>query len=121
MNAQVTARVVETAPRERSAVAGHLVALSSAPDPLWAPVVVRLATQADQRSLDRLAQLDSTTRPAGDTVIGELQGRPVAAVSLNDGRAIADPFLPTAEIVALVRLRAEQLAFVAGHPPRRPR
>jgi hypothetical protein len=88
----------------------RLVALSSAPEPLWAPLVIRLATQADRRSLERLAQLDSARPPAGQTVIGELQGQAVAAVSLSDGKAISDPFVAAGEIVELVRLRAQQLA-----------
>lgn len=49
--------------------------------------------------------------------MGELGGRPVAAVSLTDGRAIADPFVRSAEILALVSLRAEQLGV--GTPGRR--
>ena len=92
--------------------ASDLVTLGSAPDPFWAPVVVRLATGGDGRALDVLAQLDSAREPvtAGEAVIGELQGRVVAAVSLRDGRAMADPFVAAEEIVALVRVRAEQLA-----------
>jgi hypothetical protein len=33
----------------------------------------------------------------------------VAAVSLSDGVAVADPFRATADVVALLRLRAGQL------------
>ena len=33
----------------------------------------------------------------------------VAAIALGDGTVIADPFLPTADLVALLRLRANQL------------
>ena len=86
---------------------------TQSPEPFWAPVVIRLATAGDQPSLERLAQLDSARVPVGQTVLGELQGRPLVAVSLADGSAIADPFMPTAEILELVRLRAEQLNPVA--------
>lgn len=96
----------------------RLVALGSAPDPFWAPVVIRLATEADRSSVERLAQLDSATPPVGQTLIGELQGRAVAAVSLTNGKTVADPFVPTREIVELVQLRAQQLVLKqhARHP-----
>ena len=81
----------------------------SRPDPVWAPLSIRLATASDQRALERLAQLDSTRPPSGQTVIGELSGHVVAAVSLSDGFTMADPFVAGQEIVDLLRLRAEQL------------
>jgi hypothetical protein len=84
-------------------------ALSAPPEPLWAPVVIRLATAADRRAVERLAQLDSARPPAGETLLGEVQGRAVAAVSLTDGSVIADPFAAAREVVELVALRARQL------------
>ena len=42
-------------------------------------------------------------------LLGEVMERPVAALSLRDGRVIADPFIPTAELVELMRLRARQI------------
>ena len=85
------------------------------PDPFWAPVVLRLATHGDRPALERLAQLDSTRPPAGEAVIGEVNGRLVAAVSLADGTAIADPFVLGREIVELVRARAAQLGPRSRH------
>jgi hypothetical protein len=38
--------------------------------------------------------------------VAELDGRLVAAVSLHDGRAIADPFVPAADIVERLRMHA---------------
>ena len=38
-----------------------------------------------------------------------LDGEPVAAASLSDGRTVANPFLPTADVVALLSMRARQL------------
>ncbi len=81
----------------------------SAAQPFWGPIIVRIATAGDRSSLDRLAELDSTERPTGATLIGELQERPVAALSLSDGTVIADPFVATGDVVALLRLRARQL------------
>jgi len=109
MNALSTRLTADQHRHQPRTPAPHLVPLSSRPDPYWAPVVIRLATAGDQRSLERLAQLDSSPAPVGDTVIGELQGRPVVAVALSDGQVVADPFLPTRQIQELVALRTEQL------------
>ncbi len=94
----------------------HRLGANAALEPLWAPVVIRLATAGDRLSLDYLAQLDSAELPSGALLIGELRGRPVVAVSLSDGSAIADPFLPTSDLLALVRLRAGQLNQQVGRP-----
>jgi hypothetical protein len=91
------------------------------PDPFWAPVVIRLATQGDRHALELLAQLDSARPPVGEAVIGELDGRLVAAVSLSDGAAIADPFVAGREIVELVATRARQLAARSRQSPVRRR
>jgi hypothetical protein len=85
--------------------------------PLLASIAVRLATANDREALERLAALDSTEPPRGSTLVGELLKRPVAALSLSDGRVIADPFVATADVVALLRLRAWQIG--ARRPRRR--
>lgn len=72
-------------------------------------VVIRLARPDDQFSLQALAELDSKEVPGGATLIAEQRGRPVAALSMANGEAIADPFVPTREILELLRLRASQL------------
>jgi hypothetical protein len=83
---------------------------------LFASIAVRLATANDREALARLAALDSAEPPRGSTLVGELLQRPVAALSLSDGRVIADPFVTTADVVALLRLRARQLG--ASRRPR---
>jgi hypothetical protein len=88
---------------------------AAAPDPFFSPVVVRMATAGDRASLVRLAQLDSARPPVGEILIGELHGDAVAAVSLSDGREIADPFVAAGPILELVRLRAEQLGPKSRH------
>jgi hypothetical protein len=45
----------------------------------------------------------------GPVLIGELDGRPAAAMSVADGRAVTNPFMPTASLVAHLRLRAGAL------------
>ena len=75
----------------------------------WTPVVIRLAVNADEPALRRLAQLDSARPLAGQKLLAEHGGSLVAAVSIDDGTAIADPFRTTADAVELLRLRAAQL------------
>jgi hypothetical protein len=72
-------------------------------------LTIRPARELDAWALDRLAQLDSQRPLAGDVLLAEADGRPVAAVSLADGRATADPFRHTAATVALLRTRAAQV------------
>jgi hypothetical protein len=72
-------------------------------------ITVRHAVAADLSELARLAELDSATPPRGPALVAEADSRMLAALPLGSGRPIADPFEPTAEIVALLQLRAEQL------------
>lgn len=58
----------------------------------------------------RLAQLDSTTPLSGHSLIAEVDGVAVAAYSLEERRAIADPFRQTAAAVELLEARAGTLA-----------
>ena len=82
---------------------------------------MRLATHADAYTLSRLADLDSQTPLEGAILIGELHGEPVAALSLADDRVIADPFRPTAHLVATMRVRARGLKAVQDMPTLRER
>jgi len=72
-------------------------------------VAMRRATVEDERAVRRLAQLDEMTPPQGDVLLAEVDGRLVAALPLEGGRAVADPFTPTREIVELLVLRAAAL------------
>jgi hypothetical protein len=80
-------------------------------------MMIRRTTPDDAAQLMRLAALDSQ-RPLGpDALVAIVGGQIQAAVSLADGRAVADPFRPTAELVDLLRMRSAQLAAPAE--PRR--
>jgi hypothetical protein len=59
-------------------------------------------------AIERLAQLDSTRRPSGRVLVAAVGGEPRAALPLDGGRAIADPFHRTAELVSLLELRIAQ-------------
>ena len=100
--------LVDRATRRRLRVAGRSDR-SAAPAVLWEGLTLRLATCADRAALARLADLEQTTAPAEPVLLGVLMARPVAALSLRDGRVIADPFTPTADLIELLRLRARQL------------
>lgn len=73
-------------------------------------VALRPAHDDEAILVRRLAQLDDSRPLEGDVLLAVVDGKPVAALSLCDGRVVADPFQPTAEAVALLRLRAMQLS-----------
>ncbi len=81
-----------------------------------AHVILRLAAECDRRALRRLAELDSAHPPAGTVLVAEVDGELLAAYSVQGHRAIANPFRPTAELVALLEVRATQLTDHAGAP-----
>jgi hypothetical protein len=69
-------------------------------------LTIRLAREDDRASLTILAQLDSGRMPPHPVLLAEADGGVVAALSLIDGTAVADPFRPTADVVDLLRVRA---------------
>jgi hypothetical protein len=72
-------------------------------------IVIRLATLTDHRALSDLAALDSRHPLAGPAMLAEVDGVVRAALDLSDGSVAADPFVRTAELVELLRLRALRL------------
>jgi hypothetical protein len=78
--------------------------------PAHAPALtLRHAVPADAEALDRLAELDSARAPRGAVLVAEVGGELWAAISLDDMHAVADPFRPTGELLALLVERARQL------------
>jgi hypothetical protein len=69
-------------------------------------IVIRRATDADIGTLTDLAILDSRDALTGPALIAEVDGVTRAALDITDGSVVADPFAPTAELVALLRLHA---------------
>jgi hypothetical protein len=72
-------------------------------------ILIRLATHADARTLHDLASLDSRPAFAGPAMLAEIDGTVRAALDLSDGSVAADPFVRTAEILEMLRLRARRL------------
>ena len=83
-------------------------------------LALRVAQHEEAPVVRRLAALDDAPPLDGDVLLALVDGEAVAAVSLGDGRVVANPFLPTADTVRLLSLRAAQLA-APGASVRRPR
>jgi hypothetical protein len=79
------------------------------------PVTIRPASHGDLPAIASLAELDSAPVPRGRVLLAELRGRVVAAISLESGALFADPFVPTAEVVADLRAKAAE-AKLADDP-----
>jgi hypothetical protein len=79
-------------------------------------VVIRAARGSDGAALENLARLDSQRPVAGDVLVAEQDGRLVAAVAGE--RVIADPFRPTADVIALLQLRAGRTRRDRSHRAR---
>jgi hypothetical protein len=76
-------------------------------------IEIRSAGDGDARALRRLASLSGELLPEGPFVLAEVDGEPLAALSLSTGASLADPFRATYDLVALLRLRAEHLRAAA--------
>jgi len=73
-------------------------------------ITIRRARLDDARTLRDLAGLDSSPRvPRGEVLLAELDGKPVAALSMTDGTKVADPFVPTAHVVHMLDVRSRAL------------
>jgi hypothetical protein len=94
--------------------AAPAVRAESRPEPRWSALVIRLAVAADEMKLRRLAHLDSARPLSGQTLIAEQSGSVIAALSLDDGTAVADPFVASADAVVMLRVRASQLGAGAA-------
>jgi hypothetical protein len=65
---------------------------------------IRPARKSDDPTLAWLAALSSRPAVARPALIGDIDGIPAAALSLVDGRVVADPFRPTSVLCADLRL-----------------
>lgn len=104
----------------------HMISRVTA-QPLSAPrspaqhlaVAIRRARDSDTPLLLDLAELDSSRPLQGPVLVALVEGRIWAAIALDDGRVVADPFLPSAAAVELLALRVRQLLAADGRPARR--
>lgn len=80
------------------------------------PYVIRSAADEDEQTLRRLAGLDSQPPLLHPALIGEIDGKPAAAISLIDGRVIADPFRSTAGLRQVLQTRYRVLRTYSRTP-----
>jgi len=73
-------------------------------------VELRFAAPDDADRARELAELDDAAPLEGQVLLALIDNQAVAALSLADGRVTANPFVPTQDAVALLRLRARHLA-----------
>ena len=78
--------------------------------PTHPSVVIRAARGSDAEVLGDLAALDSAPALTGDVLLAELDDRVVAALETASGREVADPFVATADLLPLLRLRGRPAA-----------
>ena len=81
------------------------------------PLHLRLAGHEHAPAVQRLAELDSVAPLRGEILVALRAGEPIAALSLSDGHAAADPFRPTADALDILRLWASQVAEPAERSP----
>ena len=77
-------------------------------------IVIRRADADDSAALGRLVQLaERPVPPVQPVLLAESDGQLVAAVSTATGETVSDPFVATADVIALLQLRARQLDSAA--------
>jgi hypothetical protein len=72
-------------------------------------LTVRAATQRDSEAVRLLAALEGVSMPRGRVLVAQVGDDVVAALPLEGGGPLADPFRPSAHLVELLQLRARQL------------
>ena len=81
------------------------------PQPARAAIELRLS--ACRAELERLAALSERRLDGGDWLVADVNGVPVAAVSLDNGSTVYDPFTATSQAVSLLKLRRKQVLAAA--------
>jgi len=81
------------------------------PQSVRAAIELRLSACRDE--LERLAALSERRVRDGDWIVADVDGVPVAAVSIEDGTTVYDPFKPTSQAVSLLQLRRKQVLAAA--------
>jgi hypothetical protein len=78
--------------------------------------LMRPARDADEPALRRLAFLDSAEPLSGRILIGEIDGVPAAAISIDERRTVADPFQRSESLRIHLRLRAGAIEACEHEP-----
>jgi hypothetical protein len=83
------------------------------------PIIIRRSTDQDRLAIVELAALDSRRPPQAEALLAFIGTELRAALPLDGGEAIADPFHHSAELVDLLRVRAPQPLPRRGRRARR--
>jgi hypothetical protein len=119
LNLQIAQEHIADLHRSAAATRRNAEVVVEEPNQEAAVIALRLAGADESDELVELAALDSQRPLNGDALVAVVDGSLIAAISLRDGRVIADPLVPTAEVAALLRTRAAQLARKPRRHPRR--
>ena len=74
---------------------------------------IELRLSACREELERLAILSERPLHEGEWIVADVDGVPVAAVSVDDGATVYDPFRQTSQAVSLLKLRRKQVLAAA--------
>jgi hypothetical protein len=79
-------------------------------DLLNGAIMIRLSRPSDAQALRRLAALECRRLPEGSFLLAEVDGELVAAAPIDaDAEPLGDPFLPTADVLEFLGLRARNI------------
>lgn len=78
-----------------------------------AAVTTRPLRARDVPAVRRLAALEAKPLPAGPVLVAEVDGSVEAALPLAGGQPVANPFAATADVLALLEVRAQQVRRAA--------
>jgi hypothetical protein len=86
-------------------------------------LVIRTPLASERRSIEQLALLDDQRLPDGDLLVAEVDGELWAAVVIDTGDGVADPFRPSGDVLDALRATAGRLRVADavgsdGHPER---
>lgn len=89
--------------------------------PSMSSTVLRRPALHEAATVRQIALLDSTRPLQGEVMVAEVEGRIVAAVSLTDGRVVADPFVPSGPAAGMLRDHVDRLRGAESTSRRSPR
>jgi hypothetical protein len=83
--------------------------------------VIREASDKDAYAIRQLAEINGATPLEGEILVGEVAGRPAAAISLDEDRVVADAFGTFLGLSAQLRMRARAIRAQRQTPSLRKR
>jgi len=99
--------------RRRDAVRYRRARQTYTRPPQTVRTAIELRLSQCREELERLALLSERPLHEGDFIVADVDGVPVAAVSVQDGTTVYDPFKPTSQALSLLKLRRKQVLAAA--------